>query len=151
MPNRGVIGHLPEFFRVQCCGLAEQTFIYCHLPNVMEIPGRAKGGTFVRIHSHRVSDCRRVSPYSQRMSVNVYVLYVDGSGEGLERVVVEAVKGSHEPQILRHQLRESLSERMDLDGQRHVVAQQVERLKVLLVIEGIRILTTARQCSYELA
>ena len=46
--------------------------------------------------------------------MNVDVLHVDGSGKGLERVVIKAVQRSHQPQVLGNALRNRLRERMIL-------------------------------------
>jgi hypothetical protein len=51
------------------------------------------------------------------VAVNVDVLHVDGGGERFERVVIEAVQRSHEPQVFGDPLRQRLGQRMVVHGQ----------------------------------
>ena len=83
--------------------------------------------------------------------MNVDVLYVNRSGESLKSIVVEAVERCHQAQVFGHALRQSLRERVVLHGQRYVVAQQVQRLQFLLVVNGLAISTSEGDCSYQLS
>src|SRR5262249_19106670 len=70
------------------------------------------------------------------MSVNVHVFHVNGGGESLQSVVIEAVQRGHQTQVFRHALGERLGKGVVLYRQRHVMTKQVERLQLFVVING---------------
>src|SRR5271170_175818 len=79
------------------------------------------------------------------------MLHVDGGGESFERVVVEAVQGRHKVQVLRDALGEGLSERMIVDGESYVVAEQVESLELAGVVEAISVTAAQGDEAYQFA
>ena len=95
----------------------------------------------MRIHAHGFADGGSVAPDAQGVSVNVDVFDVNGGGKGLQSVVVEAVQRRHEAQIFRDALSQGLRERMIVDGESDVVAEQVERLEFAGIVEAIAVAT----------
>ena len=69
--------------------------------------------------------------------MNVHVLDVDGGSERLERIVVETVQRGHQPQVLGDSLRDGLRERMIVNRQRDVAAQQIHGVKFVVFVLNI--------------
>ena len=84
---------------IERSGLAEEAAIDGNFSDVVQISRAAQRGDFARLHAHGFADGGSIAANAQRVAMNVDVLHVDGGGEGFERVVVEAVQRSHEPQI----------------------------------------------------
>ena len=78
------------------------------------------------------------------MAVNVHMLHVDGRGEGFERGVVKAVERSQQAQVLGNALRQGLRQHVVLNGNRHIVAQQVEGSQFLVVEESVAFAASQR-------
>ena len=100
-------------------------------------PALRSAATSLGLHAHGLADGGGVAADAQRVPVNVDVLYVDGGGKGFERVVVETVQRRHEPQIFRNTLRDGLRERVILNRQRDVAAEQFERIEFAVFVERI--------------
>src|SRR5258708_5634768 len=86
-----VIGHLTKLFGVERSRLAEQSAIDRYFPNIVKISRTSQARYLRRIHAHGFADRRSVPANSQRVAVNVYVLYVNGRSKRFERTIVEAV------------------------------------------------------------
>ena len=85
------------------------------------------------------------------MSVNIYVLHIDSSGEGLERAVIESVQGSHQAKILCYPLSERLSQRMVMNREPNVTAEQGHGFEFRIDIGSVAGATPERYHSCELA
>ena len=71
------------------------------------------------------------------MSTNVYVLDVDGVGEGFKRVVVEALYGGEQSQVIRHAAGKCFRQSEIVNGERHVVAEHAECFEFVFAVGGI--------------
>ena len=85
------------------------------------------------------------------MSVNVHVLDVDGSGKGLERLVIKTMHRSHQAQVFGNSLGQGLRQGMILYRQRYVTIQQGHRVQFLVVIQRIVRAPAERDHSHQLA
>ena len=95
-----MVCHFLKFFGIERTGLSKQPFVDRYFANIVEIAGGAQGRNIICVHAKRIAHSGGIASHPKRMAVNVYVLYIDCGGERLKSVVVEAVKRSHEPQIL---------------------------------------------------
>src|SRR6185369_8459970 len=82
---------------------------------------------------------------------DVHMLHIDRSGKSFQRIVVETVKGSHQPQVLRHTLCQCLRQRVILDRERHIVAQQLDGIKIFGRVSRIALSSSKSNYSDELA
>ena len=133
----GVIGHFTKFFGIERRGLAEEAAIDGDFSNVVQISRAAQRRHVARLHAHGLADGRGVAAYAQRVSMNVYVLDVDGGGKGFERVVVETMQRGREPQIFGDALRDALGQRVILNRERDVAAEQFEGVEFVVFVERI--------------
>src|SRR6516162_11493938 len=83
--------------------------------------------------------------------MKVDVLDIDRRGKGFERAIVEAVQRGHEPEILCNPLGERLGERKIVDGESHIMAEQLERLELTWVIAGATLPLAKRHYAHEFA
>src|SRR5215469_3786638 len=83
------------------------------------------------------------------MPMDIDVLHVDSGGEGLERVVIETMQRSHQAQILGDTLGQGLRERVVLNREPDIVAQQIEGLQALFVIQRLAFSPAERNRTYE--
>ncbi len=137
MANHGVIGHFAEFLRIQRTRLPEEPLIYRYLADVVQVTGRAQRGYVAGFHAHGLTNRRGIAANPQRVSMYVDVLDVNGCREGFQSRVVEAVKRGKKPKILRDALSQSLCQYVVLHSDRHVVAQQFERVQFFGIVERI--------------
>src|SRR5580692_12531338 len=141
MPHNCVVRHFAEFFGIQRSWFAEQTLVHGDLTDIVQVTGRPKSRNLGGIQVHGFTDGGRVASDAQRVSVNVDVFHVNGGRKSFQRVVVEAVQGRHEAQVFRHALSQGLRERMIVDSEGEVVAEQVERIEFTGIVEAITVAT----------
>ena len=92
----------------------------------------------------RLANRGGVTADAQGVAVNVDVFDVDGGGESFERVVVESMQRSHQPQVFRDALRHGLGQRVILYREGDVGAEQFERVEFAVFIE--RVARAATEC-----
>ena len=117
----------------------------------MQISRRAQGRNFILVHAYCVPDCRRIPPHTQRVAVNVHMLHINGSRESFQSVVIKTMQRCHQAQVFRNSLGQSLRERVVLDGERNIVAQQIERLQSLFVVGRVAIMPAEGNCPNQLS
>src|SRR5439155_23240244 len=88
---------------------------------------------------------------AQRVPMNVHMLHINGCRKGLERRVVETVQGSHESQIFRDPLRQSLRQCLVLNSQRNVMAEQIQSFELVLFVERISLPAAQSRHPHQLA
>ena len=99
MSDHSMVRHLAEFLGIERSWFAEQALVHRNFPDVVQIAGGAQGRNITRFHPHGFPDSSGITSHSQRVAMNVDMLYIDRIGEGLQRGVVETMQGSQQAQV----------------------------------------------------
>src|SRR5262249_27316991 len=79
-------------------------------------------------------DSGSIARHPHRVSMNVDVFDVDGTGESLERIVVEAMQRSEQAQVFRYPLRQGLREGVVMNRERNITTHQLKGFETILVV-----------------
>jgi len=151
MADHGVVRHLTELFRIERTRFAEQAAVDGHFADVMQIARAAQRGNFAGIRAHGFANRSRVAAHAQRVAVKFTCFTSMAVANASKSAVIEAVQRRHQAQVLGYALGQRLSQRVVVDSQPNVAAQQIRGIQFRLQIGRVTRPPSQRDDSGELA
>src|SRR5258708_3825314 len=88
--DNSVVRHLAKFLGVQRPRLPEQAAVDRNLANIVQVARAAQGRHLAGIDAHSLADGGGIAADAQRVTVNVDMLYINRSCEGLDSRVIKS-------------------------------------------------------------